>query len=98
MLCGIRLLRHLRGRREQQVHKKQRPVISVSSCSIVKHKPRTFQIAFREKGGIVSREYEAETKMECAEIVAKVNFLMTLNPLAVDGIANAEFGSSQRTM
>jgi len=62
------------------VHKKQRPITSVSSCSVVRGKQRTFQIAFREKNGIISREYEADTKMECAEIVAKINYLIKLNP------------------
>jgi len=61
------------------VHKDQRLISTCSSCSVIKNKPRTFQIAYREKNQIISREYEAETKMECAEIVAKINFLMQLS-------------------
>lgn len=33
-------------------------------------------ITFKDGGALSAREYETETKMECAEIVAKLRFLM----------------------
>ena len=39
----------------------------------------TFTIQYHEKGGkLTQRQYETETRMECAEIVAKIRFLMQL--------------------
>ncbi len=59
------------------VAKAKRDMSSVASCSLIKGKPRMFQITFKDDGkDAANREYEAETKMEAAEIVAKINFLM----------------------
>ena len=39
----------------------------------------SFTISYHEKGGkLTQRQYETETRMECAEIVAKIRFLMQL--------------------
>jgi hypothetical protein len=49
---------------------------------MIKDKPRTFEITFRdkEKKTNVAREYETETKTEAAEIVAKITYLMANTP------------------
>jgi hypothetical protein len=62
-------------RRLMEVMRAYRAIKSVSSVIIHPENALCFTIYFREKGKIISREYEAETKMECAEIVAKIRFL-----------------------
>jgi len=58
------------------VQKKSRPMNTVVSCEVVGGRPQCFRIYFHEGKKIVTREYETETKMECGEIVAKVQFLI----------------------
>jgi hypothetical protein len=62
-------------RRIMEVMRAYRTIKCVSSVIIHPENALCFTIYFREKGKIISREYEAETKMECAEIVAKIRFL-----------------------
>jgi len=58
------------------VQKKSRAMNTVVSCEVVGGRPQCFRILFHEGKKIVTREYETETKMECGEIVAKIQFLI----------------------
>jgi len=58
------------------VQKKSRAMNTVVSCEVVGGRPQCFRISFHEGKKIVTREYETETKMECGEIVAKIQFLI----------------------
>jgi hypothetical protein len=62
-------------RRLLQVMRAFRPIHSVQSVFIHHEKLTKFTICYREKNKIITRDYEAETTMECAEIVAKIRFL-----------------------
>ncbi len=59
------------------VSRAERDIASITEVHVVSIRPSCFTIAFKEKNGkLIVREYEAETRMECAEIVAKLKFLM----------------------
>ena len=61
-----------------EVTRAYRPISSIHAIT-ADDKPQHFTIVYEEKGGkLTSRQYETETRMECAEIVAKVRFLMQL--------------------
>ena len=61
-----------------EVTRAYRPISSIHSIT-ADDRAQHFTIMFEEKGGkLTSRQYETETRMECAEIVAKVRFLMQL--------------------
>ena len=61
-----------------EVTRAYRPISSIHSIT-ADDRPQHFTIVYEEKGGkLTSRQYETETRMECAEIVAKVRFLMQL--------------------
>lgn len=58
-----------------------RYINTIASVHVVSLRPTCFCIAFKETAAKDSkvaqtREYELETKTECAEIVAKLRFLM----------------------
>jgi len=60
-----------------QVTRAYRTIRSISSINT--DSATKFSIIYFEKGGKLSeRQYETETKMECAEIVAKLRFLVNL--------------------
>jgi hypothetical protein len=68
---------------------------------VVSLRPTCFCIAFKESAAKDSkvaqtREYELETKMECAEIVAKLRFLMShaVLPPSADAAVAASLGGS----
>jgi len=68
------------------VQKKSRPMNTVVSCEVAGGRPQCFRILFTEGKKIVAREYETETKMECGEIVAKIQFL--INYIKASGSAS----------
>jgi hypothetical protein len=58
-----------------------RDINTIASVHVVSLRPTCFCVAFKESAAkdakvAQTREYELETKMECAEIVAKLRFLM----------------------
>ena len=61
-----------------EVTRAYRSISSIHSIT-ADDRAQHFTIVYEEKGGkLTSRQYETETRMECAEIVAKVRFLMQL--------------------
>lgn len=54
----------------------ERPIQTVMSCQKLPNQPKRFVIQFQDHTGNLSREYETEYQTDCAEIVAKVNFLI----------------------
>ena len=58
--------------------------------------PQHFTIVYEERGGkLTSRQYETETRMECAEVVAKVRFLMQLAAQEQSSAGSGGGGSGQ---
>ena len=75
-----------------EVTRAYRPISSIHAIT-ADDKPQHFTIVFEEKGGkLTSRTYQTETMVECAEIVAKVRFLMQL---AAQEAASSGSSSSQ---
>ncbi len=70
-LCGLVCVRET----GTKVHRPFRLLSEVVSIEIMQQDPRCFRVTFRDKTGIEVREYQAETKTDCAQIVAKIQFL-----------------------
>ena len=52
---------------------------AIRSIASITAQSTQFTVVYHEKGGkLSSREYETETRIDCAEIVAKIRFLMQL--------------------
>ncbi len=59
-----------------------RSITSITSITMGEgYRANHFTISYRDKGKVFSREYETETTMECAEIVAKIRFLIHYSAL-----------------
>jgi len=69
----------LRGLVTRNVAVASRPISAVSSATVLKNNPESFTLTFKEKNQLISREFKAESRMECAEIVARIQFLMNLS-------------------
>lgn len=87
---------------EPGVSRATRDINTIASVHVVSLRPTCFCIAFKESAARDSkvaqtREYELETKMECAEIVAKLRFLIShavMPPNADAAVAASMAGSS----
>lgn len=60
-----------------QVKRKSREMADVVGVKVLESNPKMFQIKYRDldSNSIVTREYEAVSDYEAAEIVAKIEFL-----------------------
>jgi len=60
-----------------KVKNAKRPITNVKRCMIIARKPQAFEITYEDKEkNEQTIRFKAETKMECREIVDKINFLI----------------------
>jgi len=59
-----------------------RPISTVVQCEVMQEDPQSFKIVFRDPAtnSLKMLQYQTETKMECAEIVAKIEYLRQNQP------------------
>jgi len=60
------------------VHRQFRLVREVLSVEVLAGNPKAFRIIYRDKNGSETRDYEAETKLDAQQIVAKINALKNM--------------------
>ena len=61
------------------VSRESRPVLSISHCAVSKDSLLAFSISYKNDDRVDTRLYEVATVQECADIVARIRYLIN-NP------------------
>lgn len=64
------------SRNASGVHRAQREISSIRNVDVLPSDRRTFRITWVDKREVYDYEYSCETVRDCAEIVAKLKFLL----------------------